>query len=363
MFNNIFWDNRAGTRAAGTVTGIGVAGDASPINHWDMGRADGRAMLSPTNSMLAGPRRARRQPKQPTGWTRPVRRRPTTPRCVPAVARERRIRRGDHGGPGLAADADRATTTSRQAPRRATRAPQAVCAPTGDRTARRRRPLDFDDAARPTGAALRHGRRRAARHDPSSRSRGPVSSTPSRGRAATELELGRRRPPGRHRINGNQMPGPRWRDRLVERQDPAQARTRRPSSHSTKLGPTATQQGLLLKTRCDPGQQGVLHQGRLRPRDGNVQVWTKAPSTARTCRRRIAAPFASATSSVSGRNPTAPSRSSRNGGIVHDERDRRDPPVAAIARRRRRPDRRHLRRNRTRLTTRRSTTSAGGRMP
>ena len=41
LFNNIFWDNRAGTRAGDTVTGIGVAGDATPINHWDLGVADG----------------------------------------------------------------------------------------------------------------------------------------------------------------------------------------------------------------------------------------------------------------------------------------------------------------------------------
>ena len=41
LFNNIFWDNRAGTRAGTTVTGLGVAGDATPINHWDLGVADG----------------------------------------------------------------------------------------------------------------------------------------------------------------------------------------------------------------------------------------------------------------------------------------------------------------------------------
>ncbi len=50
LFNNIFWDNRAGTRTAGSVTGLSVA-DA---NYWDMGVADGTAgqLLAPTNSVL-----------------------------------------------------------------------------------------------------------------------------------------------------------------------------------------------------------------------------------------------------------------------------------------------------------------------
>lgn len=52
LFNNILWDNRAGTRAGATVTGLGVAGDASPINHWDAGAADGSGLLAPTNSVL-----------------------------------------------------------------------------------------------------------------------------------------------------------------------------------------------------------------------------------------------------------------------------------------------------------------------
>jgi len=54
VFNNIFWDNRAGTRAGATVTGLGIAGDATPINRWDLGVADGTAtqLLSPTSSVL-----------------------------------------------------------------------------------------------------------------------------------------------------------------------------------------------------------------------------------------------------------------------------------------------------------------------
>ncbi len=48
LFNNIFWDNRAGTRGLGTVTGLSDA----DVYHWDLGVADGTGMLSPTNSIL-----------------------------------------------------------------------------------------------------------------------------------------------------------------------------------------------------------------------------------------------------------------------------------------------------------------------
>ena len=53
LFNNIFWDNRAGTRAGTTVTGIGLAGDATPIDHWDLGVCRRhRPSLAPTNSVV-----------------------------------------------------------------------------------------------------------------------------------------------------------------------------------------------------------------------------------------------------------------------------------------------------------------------
>ncbi len=52
LFNNVMWDNRAGTRAGTTVTGIGLAGDASAIDHWDVGVADGTGTLSPTSSVI-----------------------------------------------------------------------------------------------------------------------------------------------------------------------------------------------------------------------------------------------------------------------------------------------------------------------
>ncbi|GAB4114405.1 MAG: hypothetical protein OHK0050_18620 [Roseiflexaceae bacterium] len=52
LFNNIFWDNRAGSWNGGTVNGIGLAGDPNPINRWDVGTSDGSGQLVVTNSML-----------------------------------------------------------------------------------------------------------------------------------------------------------------------------------------------------------------------------------------------------------------------------------------------------------------------
>ncbi|MDJ0350522.1 IPT/TIG domain-containing protein [Cryobacterium sp. PH29-G1] len=51
LFNNIFWDNRAGTRAGTTVTGIGLSG-ATDINNWDLGVADDTGVLAPSNSVV-----------------------------------------------------------------------------------------------------------------------------------------------------------------------------------------------------------------------------------------------------------------------------------------------------------------------
>jgi hypothetical protein len=48
LFNNIFWDNRAGTRTGSAVIGLSTA-DA---DHWDLGVADGAQQLSPTNSIV-----------------------------------------------------------------------------------------------------------------------------------------------------------------------------------------------------------------------------------------------------------------------------------------------------------------------
>lgn len=54
LFNNIFWDNRAGTwdSVNGKLFGLGLDGDPTAINYWDMGVTGGPDKLSPTNSIL-----------------------------------------------------------------------------------------------------------------------------------------------------------------------------------------------------------------------------------------------------------------------------------------------------------------------
>ena len=54
QFNNVFWDNRAGSWNGQYVTGIGSpdAPASDPVNNWDMGNVDGPGQLTPTNSIL-----------------------------------------------------------------------------------------------------------------------------------------------------------------------------------------------------------------------------------------------------------------------------------------------------------------------
>ena len=52
LFNNIFWDNRAGTFTGATVAGIGLADDPNPVFNWDLGVASMAELLSPIYSLL-----------------------------------------------------------------------------------------------------------------------------------------------------------------------------------------------------------------------------------------------------------------------------------------------------------------------
>ncbi len=54
LFNNVFWDNRAGTRTGGAVVGLGNPDDPTPIDNWDLGvvGAGAGALLAPTNSIV-----------------------------------------------------------------------------------------------------------------------------------------------------------------------------------------------------------------------------------------------------------------------------------------------------------------------
>ncbi|HZU87488.1 MAG TPA: SdrD B-like domain-containing protein [Anaerolineaceae bacterium] len=55
LFNNLFWDNRAGTWDGTGVSGIGQPGDPFPVSNWDLGVADGAGVLSPKFSLLQVP--------------------------------------------------------------------------------------------------------------------------------------------------------------------------------------------------------------------------------------------------------------------------------------------------------------------
>jgi len=52
LFNNIFWDNRAGSWTGDGIAGIGQPGDPAPVYNWDVGVADGTGLLAPTDSLL-----------------------------------------------------------------------------------------------------------------------------------------------------------------------------------------------------------------------------------------------------------------------------------------------------------------------
>ena len=52
LFNNVFWDNRAGAWTGGGVAGIGLPGDPNPINYWDMGVGQTTYRLDPTYSLM-----------------------------------------------------------------------------------------------------------------------------------------------------------------------------------------------------------------------------------------------------------------------------------------------------------------------
>jgi hypothetical protein len=51
MFNNVFWDNRAGSYSAAGIQGIGMQGDNGPIRLWDFGMFDRSYPLHPTNTV------------------------------------------------------------------------------------------------------------------------------------------------------------------------------------------------------------------------------------------------------------------------------------------------------------------------
>jgi hypothetical protein len=52
LFNNIFWDNRAGSYSGIGITGLGLDGDPTPVFNWDMGLSDQTFPLHPAYSIF-----------------------------------------------------------------------------------------------------------------------------------------------------------------------------------------------------------------------------------------------------------------------------------------------------------------------
>ncbi len=52
IFNNLFWDNRAGSWNGSGISGIGLPGDPNPVFRWDLGVTDNFGQLDPTYSLL-----------------------------------------------------------------------------------------------------------------------------------------------------------------------------------------------------------------------------------------------------------------------------------------------------------------------
>jgi hypothetical protein len=50
--NNVLWDNRAGSWTQQGIAGIGMAGDTTGLNRWDIGVADGTGYMSPHNGVM-----------------------------------------------------------------------------------------------------------------------------------------------------------------------------------------------------------------------------------------------------------------------------------------------------------------------
>ncbi|RPI88032.1 MAG: hypothetical protein EHM41_02845 [Chloroflexi bacterium] len=55
MFNNIFWDNRAGAWNGDGVVGIGLPNDPIPVNYWDFGVADNFGTLQTAYTLMQVP--------------------------------------------------------------------------------------------------------------------------------------------------------------------------------------------------------------------------------------------------------------------------------------------------------------------
>ena len=100
LVNNIFADNRAGSWTPTGITGIGKAGDPTPIVTWDMGTVDGAGVLTPDLlDHAVDARRASgpgRRERLRTGGDKPTRRQHQRRRLQPALRDQRQRPRDAH---------------------------------------------------------------------------------------------------------------------------------------------------------------------------------------------------------------------------------------------------------------------------
>ena len=140
LFNDIFWDNRAGARGTNTVTGIGAAGDASPINRWDMGvNGAGSARTDELDHPAeCGHLPVHVQPHEQLGRPRgrPGDRHPAV---LHLLAHEHQLHRRHHGDGGPASQPAERLPPARPLRRPAvSERPTRPCRPTSSRPRRRR---------------------------------------------------------------------------------------------------------------------------------------------------------------------------------------------------------------------------------
>ncbi len=298
MFNDIFWDNRAGTQALGTVTGIGIAGDASPVVHWDVGTADASGLLAPSNSMLQVPDGTTASPSNTYGvdptfiseYSTSVAFQPWRGNVNLVGA----IMVATDVPPTLMGDYHIPTSSPARDALNSVASVGSISAPT----------VDIDNAARPTGARYDMGADELPGTTVVAFPRTGVldAFTGSSGGLSSNWDGDTSQ--GDYRIQANQIQvrggGTVW-----WRAGSTPGANQEAFLTLTKLGPTATQQGLLLKSKS-PGASKASYIKVVIVPEATSRSGRKPRSTARTCRRRSPRRSQSTTSSVSGRNPMAP---------------------------------------------------------
>lgn len=284
MFNDLFWDNRAGTRAGGTATGLGITGDVTPIDHWDVGTADGSGVLAPTNSMLQTSEGTTGSSTNRIGVNPTfISEYQTSVTFLPWRGNGRladAIMVATDVPPTLMGDYHIPATSPAVNALNSAASAGGLNAPT----------TDFDGGGRPTGTRFDIGADelagvviaavpQSAATDAFNRSNGALGAnwTGATGTATYRIVSGQVQVRGTGTVSWTKGAEP----------GPAQEA----SIRLTKLSTTAAEQGLLLKQR----QAGSANESWIKvvvTSGGSAQLWTKNAGSSPTLRLRIAAVFA-----------------------------------------------------------------------